>query len=488
VATLPLLAQFLDEPYEPGPYSPASRLFWNEFYLDLSQVPELRHCPEAQRLMESAEFRKEVSALRAEPLVEYRRQMALKRRVLEALSRTFWTGSGERRGGLDAYRKAHPELDDYARFRAVCERLRQPWPAWPGRQRDGDIREGDYDEEARRYHLYVQWVAREQVKRLSERAQANGPGLYLDFPLGVNPDSYDIWRERDVFARTMAGGAPPDSYYPKGQNWGFPPQNPVRMREQGYRYLRACLRHHMEFAGVLRIDHLMGLHRLFWIPQGMDAKEGVYVGYSSSELYAVFSLESHRYRTALVGEDLGTVPPEVPPAMQRHRVARMYVVQYEIRPDPEKAINPVYKDAVASVNTHDMAPFAAFWKGLDIDERVALGILEPSAAEQEHKNRQQMIRALVEYLRRAGSIPQGAEGTELQALHGCLEFMASSDGKVTLVNLEDLWGETEPQNVPGTWRERPNWRRRAKHSIEELNSLPGARELLARLTELVRKR
>jgi 4-alpha-glucanotransferase len=486
VATLPLLAAFLDEPFEPGPYSPASRLFWNEFYLDIRRIPELARCPAARELMNAPAFQAEIEALRAAPLVDYRRQMALKRRVLTELMRTFFRESSDRRTDLDRYRADHPELDDYARFRAVIERLHAPWPAWPDRLRDGEVRTGDYDEENFRYHLYAQWLAREQIQSLTDRARAAGPGPYLDLPLGVNPDSYDVWREREVFVRGMAGGAPPDPFFAKGQNWGFSPQHPHEMRVQGYRYLIACLRHHMGLAGMLRIDHLMGLHRFFWIPHGMEARHGIYVKYPADELYAVFALESHRHKTILVGEDLGTVPPEVPPALARHQISRMYVAQYELRSQPDEALPPVFSHAVASVNTHDMPPFAAFWQGLDVDDRVDLGILDRPMAQEEHRKRQEAIRALVHFLQQRGWLAKHLAPDSTATLRACLEYLSAGPSQVVLANLEDLWSETQPQNVPGTWKERPNWQRRARYALEGLGQVPQATQILAKIDALVK--
>ncbi len=167
VATLPLLAAFLDEPFEPGPYSPASRLFWNEFYLDVNQIPELPRCPAAQRLLGSPDFQAEIQELRQKELVDYPRQMGLKRRVLEELARTFFANPGERGAGFEHFLREHPLAEDYASFRAVGEQRRAPWPAWPAPLRDGVIGPGDYDEAAKRYHLYVQWLADEQLQKLA---------------------------------------------------------------------------------------------------------------------------------------------------------------------------------------------------------------------------------------------------------------------------------------------------------------------------------
>src|SRR5262249_19677229 len=191
-------------------------------------------------------------------------------------------------------------------------------------------------------------LADEQLSRLASSAREAGPGLYLDLPLGVHGHGYDVWRERPSFAVGASGGCPPDLVFPRGQDWGFPPLHPEGIRADGYSYVCAYLRHQMKSAGVLRIDHMPVFHRLYWVPAGMEASDGVYVRYPAEELYALFSLESHRHRTALVGEDLGTVPPEVPESMARHGVHRMYVLQYAARPEAEAALPPPPEESVAS--------------------------------------------------------------------------------------------------------------------------------------------
>ena len=482
VATLPLTAAFLDEPFEPSPYSPASRLFWNEFYLDIEAIPELSRCPEAQALLDSGDFRREREALRALPLVDYRRQMALKRRVLEALARSFFRDSSERRAAFERYVAANPAVEDYARFRAAGERLRTPWPDWPAPQRDGTLSPGDYAGESYRYHRYVQWVAEEQLESLARTARKGGPGLYLDLPLGVHGHGYDVWRERDAFAVEASGGCPPDIVFPKGQDWGFPPLHPERIREQGYRYVLAYLRRQLRYAGILRIDHIPIFHRLFWVPRGMAARDGVYVRYAAEELYAIFNLESQRHQAILVGEDLGTVPPEVPESMERHNVQRMYVIQYALQPDPERALPPVPFHAVASVNNHDMPPFAAYWEGRDIGQRAELGLLGGQDPAGEKELRRRMLDALVRFLRATGHLTEAPDAASV--IRACHAYLAQSPARAVLVNLEDLWLETEPQNVPSsTGEQRPNWRRKARCSLEEIGGLP---EVLRALEEMNR--
>lgn len=483
VATLPMLAQFLDEPFEPSPYAPASRLFWNELFLDPRRVPELEICAEAKRILESAEHRREMEELRKNPLVDHGRLMALKRRVLEELARQFFADpSPDRRDAYEAFAESRPELETYAAFRAVGERRGEPWQSWPERLREGTLAPADWDEDDRRYHLWVQWITDQQVSAMAEEARRRGPGLYLDLPLGVHASSYDVWRYRELFAEGIAAGAPPDSLFTGGQNWGFPPLLPERLREHGYDYLIESLRHHLRYSGLLRIDHVMQLYRLFWIPEGMDASAGVYVRYPVDELFAVLSLESHRHQAIVVGENLGTVPPEIGEAMDRHDVLGMYVVQYELQPGSPGLRTPPARSA-ASLNTHDMPTFRAFWEARDVAVLQQLGFYDEGQAREERERRAALRRQILEELPPEERSDERAHAGVLRRL---LEILAASPARMVLVNLEDLWGEAEPQNVPGTHTERPNWRRKARYGFEELSAKPEVVDALRRV-DAVRK-
>jgi 4-alpha-glucanotransferase len=488
VATLPLLAAFLkNEPYEPSPYSPASRLFWNELFVDVESLAEFRASPAAQALVQSDAFQSRLAASRRAELVDYAGVMALKREVLEILAAELHTSSGTRKAELERLRSSSESgLADYARFRAVCERRGASWWTWPEPLRSGTITPADYDESAAWYHAYVQWVTDEQLRDFSAHASASGPGLYLDLPLGVNSDSYDVWREREAFAIDMSAGAPPDPFFPGGQCWGFPPLHPERIRASGYRYFRDVIRHHMRHAGILRLDHIMGLTRLYWIPHGISAKEGVYVQYRLAEFCAILCIESHRNRTVLVGEDLGTVPPEIPAAMQRHKIHQMYVAQFSVNPQSTVTLAPAPATSYAGVNSHDMPPFAAFWHGTDIADRLDLGILTAEQGREAEADRAQMRAAMQQFLR--GEVDPRLKGEDATAvLQAILRYLAGGDAPVLLVNLEDLWGETLPQNIPGTWRERPNWRRRARLSLAEICESAGVLSMLQAVDSEVRK-
>lgn len=425
VATLPLLA--IDADGDPSPYSPLSRLFWNEMYLEIERVPEYdaRDC-DAER----------IAALQKSDGVDYSGVMREKKRVLQKMMTRFKPDHD--------YETFAAKALHYAKFRGNAG-----------------------------YHLYVQYRMAQQMREARD--------LYLDFPLGVNPAGYDATHYASSFAKGVSAGAPPDLFFTKGQNWGFPPLEPDAIREQRYDYFRECIRHHMTHARVLRIDHVMGLHRLFWIAGGLEAKDGVYVRYRDEELYAILVLESVRNRCSLVGEDLGTVPQYVPAMMKKHGLRRMYVVQYEAKPeDPPFAIPAA--ESVASINTHDMPTFAGFWSGRDIDMRVEMSLLSDGDARKEREKRERMRASIRSFLTARGLLQDGQDDPKA-VLAALLRFLAASDAEIVLVNLEDLWLETNPQNVPGL-PER-SWRQKFMLTLEEMQ---GDRDVIAPLRSISRQR
>ena len=487
VATLPLLPTFLDEPFEPSPYAPVSRLLWNEFYIDLRDVPELSGSSQAKEVLQSDSNLSEMHDLRDLKLVDYRRIMALKRRVLEECCRCLVSGQSDRSRDFQEFIRANPVVEDYARFRATMEKQRSTWFSWPQRMQNGDLKAGDYEEKNKIYYIYAQWLAHCQVGNLADKLRNRVITMYFDLPLGTHKEGYDIWRQRDNFSLEATTGAPPDVVFTSGQNWMFPPPHPEKMREHGYSYFRAYISHHLRHAGMLRIDHVMGLHRLFWIPEGLDARYGVYVRYPAEELYAILALESQRHRSIIVGEDLGTVPAGVRPAMSRHGLQRMYVLHYELADNARHALHHPQRNIVASLNTHDMPPFAAFWQGLDIPERQALGLLNEKSARSERRSRRNIKKALLSSLRNNGWL-DGEEHDTRAVLEACLAFLSTSQARTVLINLEDLWLETQSQNIPSTDDRNPNWRRKTRYTLEEFCRLPEVCDTLKEIDRLRKKR
>jgi 4-alpha-glucanotransferase len=396
-----------------------------------------------------------------------------KQRTLGSLSALAWRREAVA-AELQAFMQERPEVASYARFRAQVEARGATWRSWPGREREG--RQGSDLDERARYHIFVQYMLHRQ---LSAFAGTSRTALYLDLPVGVHGGGYDVWRYREQFSIGASVGAPPDQLFEGGQNWGFPPLHPQHSRADGHAYFAACLRNHLQYAKVLRIDHVMGLHRLFWIPDGADTRSGVYVRYPSEELIAVLSIEAHRAGARIVGENLGTVPAEVNEAMQRHRIMGMFVGQFAFTGKASAPLPRAGKGTLASLNTHDTPTFAGSLTGRDIDERERMGLLDKPAADKERAGRARLGKVLASYARRQGILKGKLHARALEAL---LRDLARSQAEIVLVNLEDLWLETEPQNIPGVTDGYPNWRRQSALNLEQITR---SRSIAALLRELV---
>jgi 4-alpha-glucanotransferase len=473
VATLPILAAFLDEPCAFSPYAPASRLFWNELYLDLHQLAADVGAPPPA----------------APPIVhgttiDYREQYHWRRHVLDPMARAL-LADPERGVEIDAWATAAGAYD-YAAFRALGEAARKPWHDWPAAWRErvplvttrAEALALGAEGANVNTHVVAQWAMQRQLEGLSR-----GPvSLYLDLPVGVSTDAYEVWRHRYLFLTGLSAGAPPDPLFLGGQNWGLPPLWPAALRRDQYGYFRRCVRHHMAVSGMLRIDHVMGLFRLYCVPLGMPATDGVYLRYPADELLAVLTLESHRATCAIAGEDLGTVPPEVRPAMERHGMFRLHVGQWFLPSKVGDAPEPSPKQAVASLNTHDTATFAGWWRGGDIDDRRDLGLITKEQEDLERAERDHQRAALLAY---AGARRVDDALTDVErAMVAATADLAAGPAEVVLVALDDLALDPVPHNVPGTVHERQNWQRRIERwadALDERRAPPAAVAALAAL-------
>ena len=458
VATLPMLASAFAEDGDPSPYRPLSRLFWNEFFLAPERTEEWNHCPPARLPWDAAAQSRRRDALRQNASVDYAAVMALKRPVLRELARHFFTrGEADRWQDYRDYLAANPMAEDYAAFRAARA------AAGPGADLEAALPAGAAAApgEEERYHLYCQW---QMDRQLAGLARSAGPGLLFDLPLGVHPQGFDVAKWPGLFASAASSGAPPDPFFAEGQVWTTPPLHPEADRLRGYPYFAACLKNLMRHAASIRIDHMMSFHRLFWIPEGLPAKDGVYVTYPAEELYALLSCESHRNRTTVIGEDLGTVPAGVRTSMRRHGVARTAVFLGALRPRAKRLDPEVPAGAVATLETHDMTPLAGFLHGDDIETRVATGQLDPGAARREAAARRRLVVRMAAQSKVSGDV----EGAAPAILASSLAALARSPAKMVLVNLDDLLLERRPQNVPGTGGESENWRHKTAVTLEDL--------------------
>ena len=426
MAVLPLLPTFNRPPSEPSPYSPVSRLFWSELLLDLGRAHRPVASPRSLDVEQAA------------------------REVRRALSDAPLPDGDDAPGG---------ELRRYARFRGAQARLGRDWRRWPAEPRSGRLADEVVDPAEERFHLVAQREARRQLLALSDRLAQHDFRIGLDLAVGVHPDGYDPWARPGLFARGISVGAPPDRAFPSGQDWGFPPLRPEASREEGHAYHAAAVAHQAEVAGLLRVDHVMALSRLFWIPHGLAVSEGTYVRYPMEELLAVLSLESHRNRCEIVGENLGTVPAEIDEALPRHGISGTYLAPFAAAtPTPE----PPKGQEVAMTGTHDTATLQGWLDGRDIDERVRYGLVDPDGA-------------AVERERRAGAVDRlkvavGHEETGGGAfVDDLLEWLGRSPSPLVIPWIEDLWLEEDQVNVPGTRSsERPNWQRPMRKLLEEV--------------------
>jgi 4-alpha-glucanotransferase len=472
VGTLPMFATFFTPPVDPSPYLPVSRQFSNELFIDVGELPELASSAAARSLVATTEFRGEAESLAAQPMVAYGEVMALKRAVLELCAAELYASSGPRRDAFETYLADHPEVSAYADFRAAAEQLGTPWRDWSSAP--GSLPPGAGDSAVSRYHRYVQFVAAQQLEAVSRRSGTRA-GLYLDLPVGVHPDGFDTWSESASFAPATVG-APPDRLAPQGQAWGFPPLHPERIREDHYRYVISCYRHLFAHARAVRLDHVLGLQRLFWIPPGADATHGAYVRYRSEELRAIVAIEAARADVMVVGEDLGTVPTGIRQAMDRDGMLHSFVYQFDA--SPQTPFPQPGSPSMASLGSHDLPRFAGFWRGSDIDDRVAREVTTQAAARVEHADR----RALVEAVE-PGTAPVPTDAQVRRAFRACAESLAAGPAPAVMIDLADIEGETEPDNRPGTGPEADNWRRRLSRPLDAITEDNDVTEILTTIAK-----
>jgi 4-alpha-glucanotransferase len=439
VTVLPLLPTFNTDPPEPSPYSPVSRLFWSELILDLEAAHRPAVCPAML----------DVTAADAEL------RAALAGQAVPAASL------------LDE------ELIRYARFRGAQARLGRNWRDWPSAARHGTLEPAHVDAEVERFHLVAQTRVRGQLHGLRQRLERDGMRVGLDLAVGVHPDGYDPWSRPALFAQGMSVGAPPDEGFASGQDWGFAPVLPGASRTEGHQYLAASIALQAGLAGVLRVDHIMALTRLYWIPHGFGLNAGTYVSYPAEELFAVLTLESERHRCEIVGENLGTVPPEIDQALPRHRIWGMYLAQFQAWRGP--AVPAPSAAEMALVGTHDTPTFAGWLRGTDIAERVRYGLLSERAAPGARAERTTTVQQLA---RRLGSRAEDPHGF----LADLLEWLGRSESPLVVPWIEDLWLEDRGVNLPGTRSsERANWQRPMRWLLDDIFVNPEADGLLRRL-------
>jgi 4-alpha-glucanotransferase len=505
VGVNPLHALFPADANHISPYSPSSRLFLNVLYLDPEAVPDFAESSEARAMLSEHDLAAEIAALRAKDMVDYPAVWRIKLRVLELLFESFRTrhlaSSTERARAFAGFRvEMGKALEQHATFDVLHEHMLQTTGAWTWQHWPEPLRHTASAEVAafartheRRvaFFAWLQWLADQQLAAAQARARAAGMpiGLYQDIAVAVNPASAMTWANPEVCLSGVNAGAPPDWFSPGGQNWVLAPLSPIGLRESGYAVFARALRHNMRHAGAVRIDHVMGLKRLFWIPEGGSPKDGAYVRYPFDDMIRIIALESERHRCLVIGEDLGTVPRGFRPAMQRAGLMSCRVLYFERAHDGSFLPPPAYpRQALVSVSTHDLPTLKGFWTGRDIKWRALLGRFPDEAALQHAQRERAQDRVLLlRALQRAGLLPAGVDPASppdepsdelIVAMH---RYLAETPGYLAMVQLEDALGEEEQPNLPGT-SEHPNWRRKLRQPLEHMADEPLVRRIAEVMT------
>ncbi len=497
----PLHALKNTRPYHISPYSPSSRLYLNELYIDIERVAEATASPEVQQRLADPWFRAQLEKARTSEYVDYETVASLKRTILDLCYRTFLRDNFEgtepdlkpttARGRLfQRYVRDEGEpLAEYALFQALEDERQSVqsrsvvWAEWPESYRTpGASAVAEFTRRHMtqvRFFQYVQWLAAEQVVALGQQAdQAGMPlGLYHDLALGSDRYGADGWRFQDVLAQEADCGAPPDAFAPEGQNWGLSPADPLKLRASGYRFLIELLRNNLRYGGAIRIDHVMALFRLFWIPRGMPASKGTYVHYPADELLAILALESTRARTLVIGEDLGTVPDWVRERLATAGVLSYRVLYFERNGDGSLKSPSAYpSQSLGVVTTHDLPTLSGYWEGTDIETRASLGLCASeearlgALADRQHDKARILAALKAEGLLPAGLSEDPAHSPVMTAeLMAAIHlYLARTPSWVVLANVEDVLGQCAQTNVPGTVDQHPNWSRKLSRTVEEM--------------------
>ena len=454
-----------------SPYYPSDRRFIDPIFIDALDDAGL---PRDEALNAAlAALAPEFAAASETEYVEYEEVWLAKRAALEAKSAAF--------GRLRAARPSDPIVASYHAFaRSGGEALRrfgafqaaadgeagENWRLWTQDLRDGDPKAIDHAIESNRhgfeFALFCQWLADRQLGQAAERARNRGLeiGLYRDLAVGAAPDGSKSWAHAQALAHGVTIGAPPDPFSVQGQNWCLPAPNPLAGAREGWASLSAVYRANMRHAGMLRIDHAMGLQRLFLIPDGARPAEGAYLSYPLEDLIGHIALESERAQCMVVGEDLGTVADGFRDRLTRANITGMRVLWFE-RKGVEFVSPASYPPtSVACVATHDLPTLAGWWQGADIAERLSLGLLSLAKAGEAIATRREEKSALLRALGQAGfTVSQTEDGPLPDATAAAVHaLIGGSASMFAHAQFDDLVGETVATNLPGTDRERPNWR------------------------------
>lgn len=500
VGVNPLHALFPDAPENASPYSPASRLFLNPLYLDVPAIPDFSESDAARALVDSSIVADDAFV---SDVVNYAAVAGKKLAVLESLHRHFLTAhmqTEDARGR--AFRRfvseAGSDLSRFATFGALCEEFgTHDWRRWPDHCREpasAEVTRYVRDHQDRvSFFQYLQWQCDLQLDAVAGRAKANGMalGVYRDLAVSVDACSSDHWANQDSYLRDLRVGAPPDPFSEGGQEWGVVPLSPRRLRTGRYVHFIKILHANMRHAGALRIDHVMGWRRLFVIPAGAPATEGAYLRFPSDDLLSIAALESQRNACVVIGEDLGTVPAGFRERLANANLLSCRVLYFEQDGGRFRKPADFPELAMISATTHDLATLRGFWTADDISVKAALGIFRTHeevrrARDERERDKQRLVTAL----KSEGLLPDGLDSVAAAGIDWSTDianavhvYLARSPALLLAVQLDDLAGQQHQANLPGTFLEYPNWRRRLDRTLEELDADPVIANAMAAIAQ-----
>ncbi len=503
LALNPLHAIDNRQPYNISPYLPNSIFFRNPIYIDVDRVPEAIGSAAAQRLRRRVEPR--IEELRQSEFVQYERIWRLKRLFLtiayREFRRTHLARSTDRARRFLRFVEARGErLDRFATYCALWDRIHRSnreiwiWQDWPAHYQDPNHPEvaAFRRKHERRvlFHAWLQWLIDEQLEAAQAKARGMGItiGLYHDLALATDRCGADLWAYRDFYVPGCRVGSPPDGFAPEGQDWAFPPPDTLRHRDDGYRLFIDSIRASARHGGALRMDHVMRLFRLYWIPEGMPAKKGAYVTDFHENLLRILALESVRGQFLVVGEDLGTVGGHVRALLEQYAVLSYKVLFFEKDQDGSFLPPDRYpRQALVSSTTHDLPTLAGYWTNRDIEARRQAGLLPDEASYFRQLNERAADKQrLLDVMHAQNLLPEGFPRDHQQVpeltgeLHNAvIGFLVNTPTMLLVINQEDLTKETEQQNLPASTHEYPNWRRKMKYTVEQLRTLPIAQDFSA---------
>jgi len=463
-------------PYGVSPYAPLSRLYKNPLYLNMAEIYD------ATKFINKSDLK----SLREKDLIDYEGVYSFKISVLRRVFADFYKNhyikdTEEAKRFKSFIAKEGKDLELFALYLALSERFKTTdWQRWPSEYHNPVGASVKRFYEDHRYDVlffqYIQWLLDLQHRGLQDLSKKEGLliGLYHDLAIGAVRGSSDVWSNQELFCTGIDLGAPPDDFSPDGQNWGFPPYLPERLRNQGYEFFIKTLRKNMQYAGALRIDHALGLFRQFWIPHGMSPSDGAYVRLPHEDFLKIVSLESFRNNTVIVAEDLGTIGENVRESLKRYRMLSYRLFYFERKyPDPSFLEPSSYPElSLSAVTTHDLPTLRGFWKGIDIDQRKSLGKFSNDdiwRSEIEKRNKDRLL--IIEALKKERLIPEDYVIPDELTEELCLAiyaYIARTPSRIVLVSLDDIIGTLNQQNMPGTVDSYPNWRQKTEPFLEDI--------------------